>query len=452
MKKQKVIIIFAIAILLLGIGSFGIIKYFTNKSGDTDGNTELFNCVPSAIARYTVCDGNNSYTLVKASGKWSVENNEVAVLDQQAVRKIVNSASMISAQGILGEEELKSFKATDVQTLEIKLENGISCRISFVGQKDQSCAVKVNDREEIYLLHKSVRDILLADLDKLRVSLVFEELLNSDEVLKEYSFVGYDDEKTVIRTKTASEIAQNKNNRFIMEIPYKRDVDDEKLEQQIAVRIPSVAAAKYVDDFPENLADYGLDEESRAVLTFKWGNIEEVLYLGTEEGGQVHAVKKGKDGVFVIDAAQLEFLHTDPFFLLDTKLFLSETEDIVSVAATFDNQRINASRSADSRKFFVNGNAASELAFDSVTEKLEELELLDEIAEQPKNSGDAVVEVVFDNGAPKRTISLSRINEKEYAVFENGTAAFTVGAKAVDEFMEELKGVANNPMKTDEKG
>lgn len=452
MKKQKVTIILIIALLLLGVGSFGIYSFVNSENSGKVENIELFSCVPSAISGYCVKNGDNSYTLVKKDNMWSVEDNEVAVLDQKLVQEIVNSASRVVAQGTLSERKLKEFESTESQSLEIRLENGMSLLLTFVGQKDETCAARVNKGEEAFLLRKSVRDILLADLDKLRISLVFDNLRKTDEVLTSYSFTDYDGSETRIRTKTAVEISRNGENRYIMDVPYKKDVDDEKFEQQIVVRIPAVAATKYVDDFPENLADYGLDKDSRAVLRFRWGDTEEVLYLGTEEGGLVHAVKEGKDGVFVINASQLEFLRTEPFFILESGILRSEIENVAAITVETGDERFDVKRAGGGRTFYVNGKAASPAAFEAVAEKLGNLELVSEVIDIPENKRDVSLTVVFDNGTATQSISLSKLNDKEYAAFINGTAEFTVAGETVDELLEELRGVSNNPMKTEEKG
>ncbi|MBE7023820.1 MAG: DUF4340 domain-containing protein [Ruminococcaceae bacterium] len=452
MKKQKVTIILVIALLLLGVVSFGIYSFVNSKDGGKTEEIELFSCVPSAISVYSVKDGENEYTLVKKDSVWSVEGNEVAVLDQKLVQEIVNSASLIVSQGKLKERELKEFEMTGVQSLEIKLENGMSFKVTFLGQKGETCVARVNGKEELYVLRKSVRDILVADLDKLRVSLVFEGLGKSDAVLTSYRFVDYDGSETRIRTKNAQEISRNGENRYIMDAPYKKDVDDEKFEQQIVVRIPAIATTKYVDDFPDNLADYGLDRESRAVLSFRWGEKEEVLYLGAEESGMVHAVKEGKDGVFVINASQLEFLRTEPFYLLESGILRSEIENVSKITVETGKDTFVVTRSADKKFFYVNGKTASEAAFGAVAERLGDLELLSEVIDTPENKRDVCVTVVFDNGTASQNISLSKINDKEYAAFINGTAEFTVAGETVDELLEELRAVNNNPMKTDEKG
>ncbi len=454
MKKQTVVMIWIIALLLL-VGCFGIYGYINYQNSKKPQNIEVFSCMPSDIVKYSVRNGGESYTLVKADGVWQVEGNELAVLDQKSVQDIINSVSLIQSQGVFNKKDLKELEFTKTQSVTLTLDDESKFEISFVGHKGETCAVRISDEDEVYKVRKSMRDILVASLDKLRAALVFDELVKTDEFLTYYSFTDHDKTKTVVRTKTATEISNSKSNRYIMETPYRKDVDDERFEQQIIVRIPSIAAVSYVDDFSGNMTDYGLDEKSRAILNFRWGDHNETLYLGTERGGKVYAVKAGKEGIFVISASQLEFLHTEPFYILEHGVLSSDVENICSVTVkTADKvyEIKSLQRNTANGQFFVNGKAASRAAFDSVAELLGGLEILSEISGTPENKGEIVVSVYYYNGSDAQTISLTGVNEKSYAAFINGNAEFAVSRKTVDTLLDELNNISKNPMKTDKEG
>jgi len=455
MKKQTVVMIWIIALLLLVVGCFGIYGYVNYQNTKKPQNIELFSCMPSDIVKYAVDNGDDSYALVKTDDVWQVEGNEVAVLDQKSVQDIVNSASLVNSQGILKKKEFKEFDVSALQSITITLVDGTEFKVRFVGTKGETCAVRINDEEELYSVRKSMRDILVASLDKLRAALVFEELIKTDEVLNYYSFTDYDKTKTVVRTKTAAEISNSKSNRYVMEIPYRKAVDDEKFEQQIVVRIPSIAAVSYVDDSPQDMTEYGLDEKSRAVLEFRWGDRTEKLYLGTETGGKVYAVREGKEGIFVINASQLEFLNTEPFYILESGILSSDIENIRSIVVkTADKvyEVTSSQRNNSNSRFFVNGKVASQAAFDSVIKLVGGLEIISEVSGSPENKSEITVYVYYDNGAAGQTIRMTAVNDKSYAAFINGKAEFAVSRKTVDALLEELNDISKNPMKTDKEG
>ncbi|MBQ9757756.1 MAG: DUF4340 domain-containing protein [Clostridia bacterium] len=453
MKKQTVAILLIVA-LLLAVGCFGIYGYIQTKNNEIK-NTPLFSCKASDIVEYGVKTGEEDYVLIKENDEWRVKDNSVAVLDSKKVQETVNSASMIMALGILKDRELKEFDATDVRELSLALSDGTSCNIKFVGEKAEICAIKLNDSEDIYAIRTSVRDILIAPLAKFRASVLFDGLMGEDAPLEYYSFKDFDKTETVIRTKTSVEISNSKKNRYIMEKPYRKDVDDEQFEQLIGVKIPRLAAEKYEDEISEDKEIYGLDENSRATLRFRWGEFDESLYLGATEGGLVYAEIAGRDGIFMINSTQLEFLHTEPFYLLESGMLRSDLENIsgVTVKTAENEYKIESrNRKENNKEFFVNGKTASETAFNAVVEIIGGIKIRSEVVQDVKNSGDVIITVHFDNGVGTQNISLSAMNDKEYAAFMGGKAEFAVDRETIDALLLELDKISKNPIKTDEKG
>ena len=455
MKKQTVVMICIIALLLLVVGCFGIYGIINHQNSKDIKNAELFRCMPSDIIRYSVDNGDDSYTLVRNGDVWEVEGNEVAILDQKSVQDVINSASLVTAEGALKEKDLKSFDTTQVQTVTLTLIDGNEFKINFVGHKGESVALQINNDTEIYQTYKTIRDILITNLDKFRATRVFEQLVKTDEVLTYYSFTDYDNNEITVRTKTASEITKSKLNRYVMESPYIRDVDDEAFEQQIVVRIPLLAVARYIDDSPDNLTKYGLDEESRAVLKFKWGESNETLYLGAEAGGLVYASRKGQDGIFALTASQLEFLHTEPFYIIRTGILTSDIENIKSVivkAADVTYEVRSSQRNSANGQFFINGADASKLAFESVLKHINGLEIVSEVSGEPEDRSEIIITIYYDNGSARQSISLTELNDLSYVAFINGKAEFNVSSSTVNALLDELNNISKNPMKTDKEG
>ena len=109
-------------------------------------------------------------------------------------------------------------------------------------------------------------------------------------------------------------------------------------------------------------------------------------------------------------------------------------------------------RKENNKEFFVNGKTASEAAFNAVAEIIGGIKINSEIVQNVKDNGDVTLMVYFDNGAGSQKISLSALNDKEYAAFTDGKAEFAVDKKSVDELLLELDKISKNPIKTDGKG
>ena len=451
MKKQTVVIIWAAVLLLLVISCFGIYLFYdaVNDTKIKNGGVEVFRCIPSEIEEFSVSGKNGGYTLEKKGEVWQVDDAEALSLNYDAIEKVINSASNIVAVGTISRDEAATFDSATSKLVEIETRNNDSCEIRFLGTKGGLAAFRVEGDRHIYTMYSSGYEILTPDLDKLRVTEVFEGLAKSEELPEYYKYTDYDNNIVMVRTKTAAELAVSKKNRYVMESPYKKEVDDEAFEQQITVKIPAIKATSFVKPGGADLASFGLDKESRAELKFKWNGKEQVLYLGKNEGGFVYAVKGDLTEVFKVNSSLVEFLHVDPFYIINNGILKMDEDNIRSVSVKTAEFTCDISRSGE--YYSVNGKTSNKALFEEITDKLSDIELSGELTNIPENSREIVITARYDNGS-QQTFSFARVNDKEYAVFIDGKAEFAVKTQTVSEFLDVAKAAVNNPIKIDEKG
>ncbi len=449
MKNKKIIVSVAVALLFV-IGCALIYALWPEeKSKPEPENIEVFDRVTSEIVEYSVKDGEKQFVLVKNDGEWQIQGNEAAVLDQTKVNELMGNVSLISVKNVESDIAAATFEAQIKQTVRIVLADGEEIIFEFADLGSDKCALRISDHEDIYAAHLSLRDILVANLDNLRVAVIFEGLLNEAEKIDYYSFTDYDKTKTVVRLKNAYEISTNKKNSYVMETPYSRDVNDEKFEQQISIVIPRLSAQKYVENPSENLEEYGLDAESRAVLQFRWGNMDESLFLGKTEGSMVYAMKKGKEEILLINSSSLAFLNTEPFYLLEPCVLGGETENVTafSIHRGESVYAVTVRKASDgTNQYYINEKATSEDSFLNLRNKLAEISLKSELLNVPEASEKITLTVVFSNGQRRQTLTFVPSGEKDYAMFENGTAKFAVDKTTVDGFVSELDTLSKNPL------
>ncbi len=454
--KNKKIIISVVVVLLLAVGCACLYAVWPEEEKKSEPeNIEVFDRVTAEIIEYSVTDRENQFVLVKNEGEWKIRGNELAILDQTKVTELMGNVSLISVKNVESDIDATTFEAQKKQEVKIVLADGEEFVFEFAELASDKCALRISGHDDIYAAHMSLRDILVAKLENLRVAVIFEGLLKETEEMSYYSFTDYDKTKTVVRTKTAYEISANKTNSYVMETPYARDVDDEKFEQQISVIIPRLSAQKYVENPSENLEDYGLDSDSRAVLNFRWGSLDESLFLGKSEGSMVYAMKKGTDEIFLINSSNLAFLNTEPFYLLEPCVLDGETENITSFSihkgeTAYDVKIRKASDGTN--QYYINEKAASENAFLTLRNKLSEISLKSELLTVPEVADKISLTIVFSNGQKRQTLTFVPNGEKDYAMFENGTAKFAVDKSTVDGFIAELDTISKNPLQTGGKG
>lgn len=454
MKRQTVVLIWAAALLLLVATCFGIYYVWNDWSTDRTKNEaiEVFSCISTDIESYTVSDKNGRYTLEKDDGIWYIEDDRNAALDQAAVEKLVAAASKITANGSISRKDLAAFDTSEIKTVSLDIDNGKDVEIRFLGTSKNLCAFKIIGDRKTYVMYETARDILAPSIDSLRITAVFPQLAKSDTLPERYSFTDYEGNETKIRLKTGGELVKSKENRYTMEKPYRREVDDELFEQQIAIKIPVLKAQSFVKNPSSDKAVYGLDKESRAELRFNWDGADEALYLGKDEGGAVFAMREGYPDVFLINTSLLEFLHMEPFFILEGGLLKAKADDIIRVKLIkgADSYDITASgKNEETRQFFVNGKTASKAVFEDIIDELEDISFRNELDSVPENTRDIEITISYSGAAGSQRISLVKSGEKAYAVFLDGKAEFEVSSEDIDELIKELKEAINNPMRMD---
>jgi hypothetical protein len=452
MKRQTVVLVWAAAILLLVVACFVGIYFGWDQGYTKNEPVEAFECISTKIEGYTVSSGSDRYSLEKDDGIWTVEDKEFLELDQTAIGKMVAAASKITATGTLSRKDLEKFDKSDTKTVKLEIDDRDDVEIRFLGTSKNLCAFKIAGDRRIYVMYAATRDILAPRLDALCVSEVFQALSKTDTLPEYYRYTDYDGSVMEVRVKTSAELARSKDNRYIMQKPYICEVDDDLFEQQIVIKLPAVKATNFVKGQLENLVVYGLDEASRATLSFRWNGVDETLYLGKNKDGMVFATKNNSDSIFTINSSQLEFLQVEPFYILENGILKSHAKNVISVKITEGKNIYNitaSSREGADRRFFVNGKAASEDVFEDILDEIEDITFKSELGIVPSNTGDITINVSYNNATPSQTISLVKSGQKSYAVFLDGKAEFEVESAEVDELMQKLKDATNNPIKLD---
>lgn len=449
MKRQSVVLTWAATLLLLVVICCAI--FFGMGDYARTETVEAFSCISSKIEEYSVSDKTGGYTLKKGDDGWYLESDEKAGLNQSAVEKMVAAASKITASGTISRKDLEKFDMSDPKTVKLEIDDNEDVEIQFLGTSQNLCAFRISGDRKTYVMYESAREILAPPLDALRITGVFPKLTDTDTLPDYYRYTDYDRNVTEIRTKTSAELARGKNNRYMMLKPYKHEVDDDLFEQQIAVKIPAIKEHSFVKSPSADKTSYGLDEDSRAELSFRWDGKQETLYMGKSENGLVFAMKDGKTDVFLIETALLEFLQIEPFFILDSGILKNMAEKITGVRIAKGDTVYNITSSKTGsglRQYFINGKTTSSYVFNEILEDLGDMSFKNEIDKEPQNTRDIEIFVYYENDEPQR-ISLVKTSEKSYAVFLNGKAEFEVGNEYVEELMEELKDAINNPMQMD---
>ncbi len=455
MKKQTVVLVWSAVLLFVVAVCIGAYCLWGGSQGYTSNKSEVaFNCLSTDIEEYTVVDnGIRQYTIERTEEDWQIEDNSKIELDRDKVGKLISSVSNITATGTVSRKDFEKFYTKEEKSVKLELDDAEDVDIRFLGSYENLCAFKVSDDKKIYVMNSSMRDALTPKLDELRITTVFATLSKIDTLPDYYRYKDYDGSVVEIRSKNSTELATGKEGRYIMTSPYKREIDDDEFEQKIALKIPSITVKSYIENRkPTNPEYYGLDEKSRAELSFKWDEYNETLYLGKTENGVVYAAKTDFSNIFTIETGLLEFLKLDPFYVLEGGLLKEQVSNIKSLEIQAGDMLytiIGENRKSDTPKFYVCGKTSTKEIFDDIIDELDDIKFISELTETPTDTRDVVIKIDYDNGAGSQTISLAKLNNKNYAAFIDGKAEFAVDGKMVEDLVEEVIDAYRNPMKRD---
>lgn len=454
MKKQTLVMLWTSIILLIVVACVGIYIKQNIEEGIKKNGIEIVGCATSDVESYGVLKKGFGYIIFNDDGTWRLKDNDVAVLDENNVTSLISAVSGIKATGVISEKEFKQFEPNEETEISIALKSGEKIKISFIGEKGELSAFRVEGDKKIYTMYSSTRNILTPSVDSLRHFDLFEHVTNAGEFPDFYEYINYNGEKVVVRMKTNYEISKSDANRYIMTEPYARSVDDEKFEQQILVKVQTLKVDGFINDNPKSFEPYGLGEDKRATLTLGCGHRRETVYFGRHEGNMVYAKRSDSDSVVAISAEQLSFLNIEPFFILEGGILKSEVDKIRSISIWTKGGQYEIARRRDGEKFryFINGNAASEEIYKEITEDLGDVSVMNELNEAPEDMREIVIRVSYDSNQGPQTISLTTINEKKYAAFINGKAEFAIDKGAIDLVIEHIADVSANPMKLTNNG
>ncbi len=455
MKKQTAVLIWAAAVLFVIAVCFTAYFVWDAGASDVAGDTpvEVFTCKTSLIEEYTVERNDSSYTLEKEDGNWVIEDNKKARIDQSIMEKIMAAASNITATGTITRKDLESFDQSDQPRVSIDVEDGRDIKIRFLGTKDNLCAFRIDGDRQTYVMYQSSMSILAPRLDSIRITDIFADITNDDIAPDYFFYKNYEGEVVEIRMKTSGEFARGKNNRYIMDRPYKAAVDDELFEQSVTVKIPNIKAGGFVENPEADLKVYGLDSSSAAELRFRYNGKNYVLYLGKTQGGMVYAKKDNAKEIFTINASRLDFLDTDPFYILERGILSTEIDKISAVTIRWNKEQhtLTVTRPGGDAedRYLLDGKVASREVFEEIAEEIAEIEYIGRADEGLQNTRDIVISVSYFGGIPSQELSLAKLNDKNYVLFIGGRAEYTVESEAVHQVIDEIQKAINSPVKVD---
>lgn len=438
MKKRTICIIaVASALILILTGIFIGFSYFSRIADDE--NKVIFQCDPENIEKINVAVGNYSYSLIKGETGWHLKGQESKKLIDKSVNEALTVLSQIKGKQIKKPEKL-SFDTV------ITIGKVLGEAKFNLAKKDNAYYLK-DKKGDVYSISQVVYSISERDENFYRDKMVFPSG-NKENKFVSYSYRFNSDGKMSeinVRLKNASEVKRySLSSQYIMDKPFVRSVDAPMFEN-LLTRLSRLEAKSFVLDAKSeaDLSLFGLDKESRSVLTLSLENKKFVLYIGksVDDEGIVYGMLSSDNEVFTISEEKLEFLSHEPFDLIEKSLFDFNEEHIRKISVKAGKTVFDISKENDS--YFIGKTPLSKSSFDDILNKLKSVKVSFAGTEKVKKSSELLeVTIYLADGYICKFSGFSSENGK-IIVAENDKLFFEINKEDFENFKENLIGFEN---------
>ena len=173
-------------------------------------------------------------------------------------------------------------------------------------------------------------------------------------------------------------VKEKDKDRWVMTAPVETEADPGEVESFIALALDTEIGRKLgtKSELKDSLGDYGLADPKLTVVLGS-GDSSEALLIGNvaPSGGEVYAMRKGDDQVFLIDEYAMEDLNKDTTTLRDKTLVAFSPDDIVSLSVSREGTTVTVKKQAD-------GSWLITEPFEFAADEEQIIDILDFVAEE----------------------------------------------------------------------
>jgi hypothetical protein len=401
---------------------------------------------------------------------WEVENYEHPIeLKQSAVNDIAYTFASLYAERVIEEEtpdDLESYGLKDpVVTAEATLKDGTK-KVLYLGNKTATGTYYLMAQDdprvfEVWMNHGEHLMYTLADVRDMSLPEINIQEFTYFKMIHE----GTRPIEIKVNDDQSEDEAQYGLGLWQMVQPYNEPmgVDSEGF-QKILESIPNISINEFVEDAPEDLGKYGLDEPA-SELVVKDNENTLHLYFGSDaDEDKVYCKTADSDTVYTVNKAILEFMDTDPFSLVEKFAFIVNIDNVdkIVVEGGGKTHTLTLSRTTKEAQeegeedevvttYNVDGQDVEEDPFkkyyQSLIGILVDAENDKEIEEEPE-----VKTTFYLNKGGNREIHVNYVpyNDEFYAVFRSGKAEFVVHRGQVEKMLEDLEALIRGDLVEEE--
>ncbi len=472
LKKKVAIISFGIIIALLGTIYYIVTMPKTGgENVNIEGNDdyfEIFSIQDENIKKVHIENGKEDITFVRAekveksaSGKeiktyiYEYPKKPDVLLSQAKIKNMLYDFYEFNVKKLVSEdmekkgdygfnENCPSVTVTDINDVETRFILGDKSAV------DESYYVMKEGEDKIYLMSGYKASSFLNEFNSYRETVLGK--MNSYTPIS-FSITNKGVRALGIRYKMENdkEVVTIDNTTYVMLVPYNGIVRIDRFSE-LMENFADVVVQDFVEDNPQDLAKYGLDNPVKAVLQDIEKNAHELYFGNYDDKGNVYTMYENNDVkynmVFTTTPEMFEAVRdVDPFDLLEKFANLYNILEVSNVnISTADglNFSLDISGNSDKYTYKINGKDAIEKGFKSVYQAIVGLVITGQAEEEKKENVVCTIEFTFRDGRQKKT-TVYEYDERNYGVMSaEGTYNLTL-KKNVKNMIDILTDFDKNP-------
>ncbi len=434
MKKRTVVYIAsAVAILLVAVCCVFVFKYASENGffGKTSESVLIYECIPGDIKKVSVENSTGKYSIIKEEN-WVIDELRGKELVEDSIISNVNALSRISG------------KKLEKETVDAEFDS----RVIVSTVKDDFLFELAHSNENYYLKTEKghiytvspiwytvaernmnyYRDSGLSDIKSLTeggenrfVSYSYKPSIKQENL-----------SEIVVRVKNSTEIQYfDTSSPYMMERPYVRNVDKDVFESKVLSNIPNIRVDKFIEEDCGDFEPYGLDKESRGELTLRYDNKTFRLFIGDNAGsGTVYAALDGKNDVYTIMKAWIEFTDSESFEFIDKSLYTYNADYVTKAEAVVGGKKLVIRTLGE--KFYIDDKPVAPETFNGFKDEVKKLKITS-LCDAP--SGEEILRLkIYGRDYKTARFSFLKTEDGRYIVSENDKLYYYISEEQIKNF------------------
>lgn len=462
-KKQRNALALVVVLAVL-VGAY---FYVTNRpqKKDQENNTIEICKVPKEDIVKMVLESRDGTVLTfeKKDDKWTVDYPYPVVLNQTTVDDIAYSFASLYAERIIDENpEDLSVYGLDKPAVVAKafLKDGTQ-KVLYLGNKTPAGNTYYLMAEgdpkvySVWMNHGEHFSYTLSDVRERDLTEISTEELTYLKIAKK--------DKPAIEIEVNDKKSEDEPyldlSLWRMIQPYKEPmgVSSDKFQKVLdsIASLSNNAIKEFVEDNPEDLSKYGLDDPVAELIVKDKENTLH-LYFGkdADDGKGVYFKTADVNSVYTIEKSKIEFLDTKPFDIVDKFAYIVNIDNVDKVIVEGRGQTHVLTLTRETKKaendgeedevittYMVDGKEVEEKPFKKFYQSLIGILVDAEVDREMTEENPEVKTTFFLNKGSRREVHINYVpyDSDFYTVFRGGKAEFVVARSQVNKMLDDLE-------------